>query len=87
MDCLSSRAATTAKRKTIAEIDEPTVSPTTDDRGWRGGRSHPVSFMRQELNQRGNRPCADVKTRDAKWVDPAGLVLVGQKPAAKLSIW
>jgi error-prone DNA polymerase len=75
------------------EATEPAVSltPMTEGRevveDYRSKglslRRHPVSFLRQDLEQRRMIPCADLKTiRDGRHVTVAGLVLVRQKPGS-----
>ena len=46
-------------------------------------RQHPVSFLRSEFARRRILTCADaVASRDRRWVDTAGLVLVRQRPGS-----
>jgi len=46
-------------------------------------RQHPVSFLRSDLRRRRILSCADaVSSRDRRWVDVAGLVLVRQRPGS-----
>jgi error-prone DNA polymerase len=46
-------------------------------------RSHPLSFLRAELDERGFMPAVDLKsTRDGRRVSVAGLVLVRQRPGS-----
>jgi error-prone DNA polymerase len=46
-------------------------------------RQHPVSFLRPDLSRRRILTCADaVSSRDRRWVDLAGLVLVRQRPGS-----
>jgi len=46
-------------------------------------RRHPVSFLRQDLNQRRIVRCADLATiRDGKLVEVAGIILVRQRPGS-----
>ena len=46
-------------------------------------RSHPVSFLRDELRRRGMVPCADLaRLRSGRRVAVAGMVLVRQKPGS-----
>jgi error-prone DNA polymerase len=86
-------AATAREILPVAEQDEPTVSlrPMTagnevvEDYGHVGLtlRQHPVSFLRADLASRRVLTCADaVATRDRRWVDVAGLVLVRQRPGS-----
>jgi error-prone DNA polymerase len=84
-----------ARRETspIAEQSEPVVSlkPMTagsevvEDYGHVGLtlRQHPVAFLRSEFERRRIVTCADaVVSRDRRWVDVAGLVLVRQRPGS-----
>jgi len=77
----------------IAEQSEPVVSlkPMTagsevaEDYGHVGLtlRQHPVAFLRSEFQRRRISSCADaVASRDRRWVDVAGLVLVRQRPGS-----
>lgn len=46
-------------------------------------RQHPVAFLRSEFERRRILTCADaVASRDRRWVDLAGLVLVRQRPGS-----
>jgi len=46
-------------------------------------RQHPVSFLRSDLARRRIVTCADAAaSRDRRWVDVAGLVLVRQRPGS-----
>ena len=46
-------------------------------------RSHPVSFLREELTRRAISPCKALRTaRDGSQISVAGLVLVRQKPGS-----
>ncbi len=46
-------------------------------------RSHPVSFLRRDLGQRGIVRCADLETsKDGKRLTVAGIVLVRQRPGS-----
>ena len=46
-------------------------------------RAHPLAFLRDELRSRKMVPCSALKdTRDGRWVEIAGLVLVRQKPGS-----
>ncbi|MGN6770093.1 MAG: error-prone DNA polymerase [Rhizobiaceae bacterium] len=77
----------------VPEQAEPAVSlrPMTAGREVVGDyghlgltlRQHPVSFLREELTYRHIVTCADaVSSRDRRWVDVAGLVLVRQRPGS-----
>jgi error-prone DNA polymerase len=84
-------AASIREAKTIPEFSEPTVAlrPMTaggevvEDYGHVGLtlRSHPVSFLREDLHRRRIVPCAEaMQARDGEWLETAGLVLVRQMP-------
>ena len=46
-------------------------------------RAHPVSFLRQQLNQMGISPCRDLRqARDGSRLTVSGLVLVRQRPGS-----
>jgi error-prone DNA polymerase len=46
-------------------------------------RQHPVSFLRADLARRGITTCSEAMTsRDRRWVEVAGLVLVRQRPGS-----
>ncbi|BBK33445.1 DnaE-like error-prone DNA polymerase [Stella humosa] len=87
-------AAASAREDTaIAEVAEPAVSlrPMTaggevvEDYRHLGLslRSHPVSFLRAELDQRRVRTCEQaMQTRDGRWLETAGVVLVRQMPGS-----
>ncbi|WP_137788071.1 error-prone DNA polymerase [Sphingomonas sp. 3P27F8] len=46
-------------------------------------RAHPLAFLRDELGLRRMVTCASLRdTRDGRWVDLAGLVLLRQKPGS-----
>jgi error-prone DNA polymerase len=46
-------------------------------------RSHPLAFLRSELAKRRMTTCADaMASRDKRWVEVAGLVLVRQRPGS-----
>lgn len=86
-------AAAARETEIIPEIEEPTVilRPMTA-----GGevvedyrhvslslRSHPVSFLREDLQCRRIITCAEaMETRDGRWVEAAGIVLVRQRPGS-----
>ncbi|WP_018431440.1 error-prone DNA polymerase [Hoeflea sp. 108] len=86
-------AAAVREALPVAEQTEPTVSlrPMTagsevvEDYGHVGLtlRQHPVSFLRKDLAARRFLTSADaVASRDRRWVDVAGLVLVRQRPGS-----
>jgi len=77
----------------IPEIAEPVVSlrPMTagsevvQDYGHVGLslRAHPVSFLREDLRRRRILSCAEaMATRDGRWIDTAGVILVRQRPGS-----
>lgn len=46
-------------------------------------RDHPVSFLRADLSRRRIVTCRDaMQTRDGRWLEAAGLVLVRQRPGS-----
>ncbi|WP_174292430.1 error-prone DNA polymerase [Sphingomonas bacterium] len=46
-------------------------------------RAHPLAFLRDELTRRKMITCASLRdTRDGRWVDIAGIVLLRQKPGS-----
>jgi len=86
-------AAAERERRTIAELNEPEVtlrpmtsgSEVVEDYRHVGLtlRSHPVSFLRQELTARRIVSCEEaMSARDGKWLTTAGIVLVRQKPGS-----
>jgi error-prone DNA polymerase len=86
-------AASAREAEAVPEAREPTVAlrPMTaggevvEDYGHVGLtlRSHPVSFLREDLRRRRIVPCADaMQARDGRWLQTAGLVLVRQMPGS-----
>jgi error-prone DNA polymerase len=86
-------AASGREERTITELEEPTVvlRPMTaggevvEDYGHVGLtlRSHPVSFLRQDLQRRRIVSCDQaMAAKDGCWLEAAGLVLVRQRPAS-----
>jgi len=86
-------AAAVREAAPVPEQDEPVVSlrPMTagsevvEDYSHVGLtlRQHPISFLREDLARRRVRTCAEaIASRDRKWVDVAGLVLVRQRPGS-----
>ncbi|MEY9625049.1 error-prone DNA polymerase [Sinorhizobium fredii] len=86
-------AASAREEATVSEIVEPVVAlkPMTsggevvEDYGHVGLtlRSHPLSFLRADLNRRRIVTCAEaMQARDGKWLEAAGLVLVRQRPGS-----
>ncbi|MGE0148013.1 MAG: error-prone DNA polymerase [Parvibaculaceae bacterium] len=86
-------AASDRQAEFVPEVEEPVVAlrPMTA-----GGevvadyrhvgltlRSHPVSFLRAELQARRIATCAEaMAARDGRWLETAGLVLVRQRPGS-----
>jgi error-prone DNA polymerase len=86
-------AASARVAEAVPEAQEPTVAlrPMTaggevvEDYGHVGLtlRSHPVSFLREDLRRRRIVPCAEaMQARDGRWLQTAGLVLVRQMPGS-----
>ena len=86
-------AATAREAEIVPEIAEPAVSlcPMTagsevvEDYGHVGLslRSHPVSFLREDLRRRRIVSCAEaMDARDGRWLEAAGIVLVRQRPGS-----
>jgi error-prone DNA polymerase len=86
-------AASAREAEAVPEAREPTVAlrPMTaggevvKDYGHVGLtlRSHPLSFLREDLRRRRIVPCADaMQARDGRWLQTAGLVLVRQMPGS-----
>ena len=86
-------AAAARDAEPLAEQDEPVVvlkpmtagSEVVEDYGHVGLtlRQHPLSFLRSDLSRRRIVTCAEaVASRDRRWVDVAGLVLVRQRPGS-----
>ncbi|MEQ9524780.1 MAG: error-prone DNA polymerase [Thalassobaculum sp.] len=86
-------AAAARAADAVPEIQEPAVAlrPMTaggevvEDYGHVGLtlRSHPVSFLRDELSRHGIVNCAEaMQARDGRWCEAAGVVLVRQRPGS-----
>lgn len=86
-------AAAEHEAKSVAEIQEPAVSLASMTEGREvvedyahvglSLRQHPVSFLRQDLKNKGIVTCAQAATeRDGRWLMAAGLVLVRQRPGS-----
>ena len=86
-------AASAREAEPMPELDEPTVAlrpmkaggEVVEDYGHVGLtlRSHPVSFLRQDLRRRRIVTCAEaMEERDGRWLQAAGLVLVRQRPGS-----
>jgi error-prone DNA polymerase len=86
-------AASAREAEAVPEAQEPTLAlrPMTaggevvEDYGHVGLtlRSHPVSFLREDLRHRRIVPCAEaMQARDGRWLQTAGIVLVRQMPGS-----
>ncbi|TPI76240.1 error-prone DNA polymerase [Mesorhizobium sp. B2-8-9] len=86
-------AASAREAELVPEIDEPAVAlrPMTaggevveDYRHIRLTlRSHPISFLRDDLRRRRIVSCAEaMEARDGRWLETAGIVLVRQRPGS-----
>jgi error-prone DNA polymerase len=86
-------AASARNRKTVPEIDEPIVelkpmkagSEVVEDYGHVGLtlRNHPVAFLREDLRRQRIITCAEaMQSRDGRWAETAGIVLVRQMPGS-----
>ncbi|WP_102958177.1 error-prone DNA polymerase [Mangrovicella endophytica] len=86
-------AAADREATTVREQVEPVVrlrpmpegGEVVEDYGHVGLtlRQHPVSFLRAELVRRRHITCAEaMSSRDRRWVEVAGLVLVRQRPGS-----
>jgi error-prone DNA polymerase len=86
-------AASAREAKAVPELREPTVAlrPMTaggevvEDYGHVGLtlRSHPVSFLREDLRRQHVVTCAEaMQARDGRWLQTAGLMLVRQMPGS-----
>ncbi len=86
-------AAAEREAKVVPEVIEPDVELTPMTAGGQVVedyahvgltlRSHPISFLRNELTQKGIVTCKEaMNARDGRWLMTAGLVLVRQKPGS-----
>ncbi|TGV15207.1 DNA polymerase III subunit alpha [Mesorhizobium sp. M8A.F.Ca.ET.173.01.1.1] len=86
-------AASAREAEMVPEINEPAVAlrPMTaggevvEDYRHIGLtlRSHPVSFLREDLARRRIVSCAEaMEARDGRWLEAAGIVLVRQRPGS-----
>ncbi len=86
-------AATAREADIVPEIDEPSVllrpmtagSEVVEDYGHTGLslRAHPVSFLREDLRRRRIVSLAEaMDSRDGRWLEAAGIVLVRQRPGS-----
>jgi error-prone DNA polymerase len=84
-------SASAREGEIVPEIREPVVAlrPMTagdeviEDYGHVGLslRNHPVFFLREELRRQRSITCDEaMQTRDGRWVEVAGLVLLRQRP-------
>ncbi|MGR9426302.1 error-prone DNA polymerase [Rhizobium leguminosarum] len=86
-------AASARAAEIVPEVNEPTIelrpmtagSEVVEDYGHVGLtlRAHPLSFLREDLRRRRIVSCADaMATRDGRWLEAAGIVLVRQRPGS-----
>ncbi|MBZ9990920.1 error-prone DNA polymerase [Mesorhizobium sp. BH1-1-5] len=86
-------AASAREAELLPEVSEPAVAlrPMTaggevvEDYRHIGLtlRSHPISFLREDLRRRRIVSCAEaMEARDGRWLEAAGLVLVRQRPGS-----
>lgn len=84
-------AASAREAEIVPEVNEPAValrpmttgSEVVEDYDHVGLtlRAHPLAFLREELRRRQIVSCADaMATRDGRWLEAAGIVLVRQRP-------
>ncbi|CDX12085.1 Error-prone DNA polymerase 2 [Mesorhizobium plurifarium] len=86
-------AASAREAELVPEIDEPAVTLRSMTAGGEVVedyrhigltlRSHPISFLRDDLRRRRIVSCAEaMETRDGRWLETAGIVLVRQRPGS-----
>jgi error-prone DNA polymerase len=86
-------AASARDRETVPEIDEPIVelrpmtagSEVVEDYSHVGLtlRHHPVAFLREDLRRQRIITCREtMESRDGRWAETAGIVLVRQMPGS-----
>lgn len=86
-------AASTREAEIVPELNEPTFelrpmtagSEVVEDYSHVGLtlRAHPLSFLREDLQRRRIVTCAEaMATRDGRWLEAAGIVLVRQRPGS-----
>ncbi|KAB2674230.1 error-prone DNA polymerase [Brucella tritici] len=86
-------AASARAGATVAEVKEPAITlramaagrEVVEDYSHTGLslRRHPVSFLRADLARRRIVSCAEAMgTRDGRWLEAAGIVLVRQRPGS-----
>ncbi|ARM88182.1 error-prone DNA polymerase 1 [Rhizobium sp. CIAT894] len=86
-------AASAREEAVVPEVNEPAIelrpmtagSEVVEDYGHVGLtlRAHPLSFLREDLRRRRIVSCAEaMATRDGRWLEAAGIVLVRQRPGS-----
>jgi len=86
-------AASAREAEIVPEVNEPAIelrpmtagSEVVEDYGHVGLtlRAHPLSFLRKDLHRRRIVSCAEaMATRDGRWLETAGIVLVRQRPGS-----
>ncbi|MCJ1901473.1 error-prone DNA polymerase [Paracoccus versutus] len=86
-------AASAREGALVAEVNEPAValrpmaagSEVVEDYAHTGLtlRRHPVAFLRQDLAKRRIAPCGEaMSSRDRRWLEAAGIILVRQRPGS-----
>jgi error-prone DNA polymerase len=86
-------AASAREAEIVPEVNEPKIvlrpmtagSEVVEDYGHVGLtlRAHPLSFLREDLRRRRIVSCAEaMATRDGRWLEAAGIVLVRQRPGS-----
>jgi error-prone DNA polymerase len=86
-------AAAAREAEIVPEVNEPAVvlrpmtagSEVVEDYGHVGLtlRAHPLRFLREDLRRRRIVTCAEaMTTRDGRWLEAAGIVLVRQRPGS-----
>ncbi|WP_137113928.1 error-prone DNA polymerase [Mesorhizobium sp. GR13] len=86
-------AAAAREAEIVPEVNEPAValrpmtagSEVVEDYGHVGLtlRAHPLTFLREDLRRRRIVTCAEaMATRDGRWLEAAGIVLVRQRPGS-----
>ncbi len=86
-------AASAREEQTVSEVSEPAVAlrpmvagrEVVEDYAHTGLslRRHPVSFLREDLSKRRIVSCAEaMRSRDRRWLEAAGIILVRQRPGS-----
>lgn len=86
-------AASAREAEIVPEVNEPKIllrpmtagSEVVEDYGHVGLtlRAHPLRFLREDLRRRRIVSCAEaMATRDGRWLEAAGIVLVRQRPGS-----